>query len=89
MHLVENVLELALYLDSHGLSEGSEVVGCVGDVFLTFGDVNNHHHVEEILNDGLRDVEDVDFVVGKVCAYLCNDTHGIFSHYCDNGAFHI
>lgn len=82
VHLVEDVFELTFDNDTKIFSDRSKVRGNLIERFVALRKVDDHHHVEEILDDGLRDVEDVDVVIGKVCAYPCDDADSILA---DNG----
>ena len=50
--------------------------------------VHDHHHVEVFLDDGLGNIKDVNFMVRKICTYLCDDAYGVFSYYGDNNFIH-
>ena len=79
MHLLEDLLALALHLHAHGASEFLEVVLGLLIMYAEGGHVYDHHHVEVAAHDGLADVEDVDVVLGQVGAYTGNDTLCVFA----------
>ena len=89
VHLVENLFFLAADIDAFGLADGREAVAKLGEGDVAVVDIDDHHHREEALKDGLVDVEDVDVVVCKERADGGDDTYGIFAYYGDYGAVHI
>ena len=89
MHLIEDVLQLALHL--HACVDAQFAQFCRDSVkwLLALSHVNNHHHVEILLHDSLRNVEDVYLIVCQIGADLSNDTHRILAHNCNNCSCHI
>ncbi len=74
---------------SHVFSEVLESFGGLDEIALDAADVDDHHHVEEILEYGLIDVKDIDVLLRKICTYLCDDAYSVFSYYCDDCTFHV
>ena len=62
MHLVEDIFALTLDLHTLVFANLIEIIGKFAERNGTVLHINNHHHVEEFLNDGLGDVEDVDIL---------------------------
>lgn len=89
MHLVEDLFFLALDLYALGLADAGKALTELIEGNVTMIDINNHHHGEELLKDGLVDVEDVDMVLSQVSADGGDDTHGIFAYNGNDGTVHI
>jgi hypothetical protein len=81
VHLIEDLLFLALDDDALGLADGGEAVAEVAEGDVAVVDIDDHHHVEEVLEGGLVDVEDVDVVVCEIGADGGDNTDGIFANY--------
>ena len=88
VHGVEDVL--VHYADVHSelgadafkiVGEGSEIAGHSGDV-------RKHYHDKQILKNGLRDINDVNFALCACRAYFSENTDGVLA---DNGynGFHF
>jgi hypothetical protein len=86
VHHIENFLALAFDLHAHSLTNIGEFIGYFLESFLHLAHVYDHHHVEILLYDGLRDIQDVDTVLCQIGTYLGDDTNGILAHYCNNRA---
>ena len=86
MHYIKYLLALALNLHAYALSKLCKFIGCLNERLLHFGHVDNHHHVEILLYDGLRYVEDVDIVVGKIGTHFSNDTLGVLAYYSNDSS---
>ena len=86
MHYIKYLLALALYLDAYALTKLCEFIGSLNERLLHFGHVYNHHHVEILLHNGLRNVEDIDIVFSKKSAHFSNDTLGVLAYYCNDGS---
>ena len=89
VHLVEDILQLTLHNDTDIFAYLCEFCGDICKLAFACCKVNNHHHIEEILDDGLRDVENIYLVICKIVAHFSNNANGVFSHYGDNGSCHI
>ena len=50
--------------------------------------IRDHHHIKISLHDRLRNIQNIYIILGKICAYLRNDTHRILPHYCNDYLFH-
>ena len=89
MHLVEYIFPLAFDLDTGIFSESCNLLdhGCIVDCHL--GSIDNHHHVEESLDDGLRNVKNINLMVSHISADLSNDADGVFADYSDDCSVHI
>jgi hypothetical protein len=79
---------LASDLHADLVAEGIEVLHHLAEWLGGPAGVDDHHHVEVALHDGLGDVLDIDLVVCKVGADLRDDPDGIFPDDCDDGLFH-
>lgn len=89
MHLIEDVLQLALHLHACVDAQFAQFSRDSVKRLLALSHVNNHHHVEILLHDSLRNVEDVYLIVCQIGADLSNDTHRILAHNCNNCSCHI
>lgn len=89
VHHIENFLALAFDLHAHSLTNIGEFIGYFLESFLHLAHVYDHHHVEILLYDGLRDIQDVDTVLCQIGTYLGDDTNGILAHYCNNRSVHV
>ena len=85
MHLVENSLKLTFDLYSGVGSDGFELIYKLVEGLLRLRQIDNHHHIEKILDNGLWNVKDVDAVVGQVSTYFGDDSDGVLSHHGDDG----
>ena len=81
MHLLEDLGLLAADLEAHAAADLAEFGGDVLEGRAALREVDDHHHVEIVLDDGLRDVEDVDLRLREMRAGLGEDAHGILAHY--------
>ena len=89
VHHVKYVLTLALHLHAYALAEVAKFLCHNRKLFLHLCHIDNHHHVEIFLNDGLRDVKNVDFVIGQIATNFGNDSNGVFANYCYNCFIYI
>ena len=89
VHHIENFLALAFDLHAHSLTNIGEFIGYFLESFLHLAHVYDHHHVEILLYDGLRDIQDVDTVLCQIGTYLGDDTNGILAYYCNNRSVHV
>ena len=89
VHHVEDFLTLAFYLNADALAELIEFIGNSFERCVHLAHVDNHHHVEILLHDGLGDIEDVDVFLCQIGANFGDDTFGILAYYCNNGFIHI
>ena len=79
VHLGEDLFALAADAHADLLAELVEIVDDGAEFFVGVGVVHNHHHVEETVDDGLRNVEYVDLVRGKIGADACDDADSILT----------
>ena len=89
MHLLEDLGLLAADLEAHAAADLAEFGGNVLEGRAALREVDDHHHVEVVLDDGLRDVEDVDFRLREVRAGPGENAHGILAHYGYDCFFHF
>ena len=88
MHLVENLFLLALDIDALRFANGGKAVAEFAEWDVAVVYINDHHHREEILKDGLIDVEDINIVFCEVSADSGDDAYCVFANYGDYGAVH-
>ena len=89
VHHVEDFLTLAFYLNADALAELIEFIGNSFERCVHLAHVDNHHHVEILLHDGLGDIEDVDVFLCQIGANFGDDTFGILAYYCNNRSVHV
>ena len=82
MHLLEDLGLLAADLEAHAAADLAEFGGNVLEGRAALREVNDHHHVEVVLNDGLRDVEDVDLRLREMRAGPGENADRVFSDNC-------
>ena len=88
MHLVEDLLLLALDFEAQGIADGGEAIAKLAEGDVAIVDINDHHHIEVFPDGGLGDVEDVDVVIGQVGANGGDNAYCVFSDYGYYGAVH-
>jgi hypothetical protein len=88
VHGIEDFFLLAFDHNADLLTERSQLIRHVPEIFLAAAGVHYHHHIEIALHDRLRDVENVDPVLRQIGADSRYDSYRIFSDYCDNRFFH-
>ena len=88
MHLGEDLLALAADAHADVVAEILEVADHGAEVLVGFGVVDDHHHVEESVDDGLGDVEHVHVVLREVGADAGDDTDRILSDDSDDCLVH-
>lgn len=81
MHLVEYLFALALHLHTKLLADGRKLASNDIKGLRRALHVGNHHHVEVILDNRLRNVEDVYAAVGKVRTGLRENPDGVLADY--------
>ena len=79
VHLGEDFLTLAADAHADVVAEVLKVADHRAEVLVRVGVVDNHHHVEEAVDDGLGDVEHVDVVLGQVGADSRDDADGVLT----------
>ena len=79
VHLGEDFLTLAADAHADVVAEILKVADHRAEVLVRVGVVDNHHHVEVTVDDGLRDVEHVDVVLGQVGADSRDDADGVLT----------
>ena len=79
VHLGEDFLTLAADAHTDVVAEVLKVADHRAEVLVRVGVVDNHHHVEVTVDDGLRDVEHVDVVLGQVGADSRDDADGVLT----------
>ena len=89
MHLIEYVFPLAFDLDSGILSEFCDLLDHSRIVDCHLRRIDNHHHVEESLNDGLGDVENVDLIICHIGADLGDDADCVLADNGDDCSVHL
>ena len=89
MHAFEDLALLEADLETHVAAELRESSRDVLGRLAAGRAVDDHHHVEVVLHDGLRDVEDVDLRLREIGAGLGEDADRVFSNNCNNGFFHL
>lgn len=89
MHFVENVFKLYLDLYAHSLAFLFYFRADGVERLCRMGKVDDHHHIEIALDDGLADVKNVDLTGGKICAYAGDDSHGILADYSNDSSCHF
>ena len=88
MHLLENFSLLTADLQPEIQPEPGKFGAKLLERFAATADIDNHHHVEIVLDDGLGYVKNVDVVLGEICAGLGKDTYSIFADDGYDGFFH-
>ena len=89
MHHVKNFFLLTLDHNADLLAHRLHLVCHIPEGFGAGRGVNDHHHVKEALNDSLRNIQNIDLVLGKVGSDLRNNTNRIFSNYSNNCFLHV
>lgn len=89
MHLLEDLGALEADLEAHVAAEFGEPRRDVLGRFAAGRAVDDHHHVEVVLHDGLRDVEDVDLRVREIRAGLGENTDRVLADDCYDCFFHF
>ena len=79
VHLLEDLGLLAADLEAHLEADLAEFRRDVLEGTATFREIDDHHHVEVVLHDRLRDVEDVDLGLGEIGAGLCENAHRVLA----------
>ena len=79
MHLGEDLFALAADAHADLVAELFEVVHDLAEFLVGIGIVDNHHHVEETVDDGLRDIEHVDLMFGQIGADACDDADSVLT----------
>ena len=79
VHLGEDFLTLAADAHADVVAEVLKVADHRAEVLVRVGVVDNHHHVEVTVDDGLGNVKHVDLMFGKVCADACDDADSILT----------
>ena len=89
VHLVKDLLFLTFDLDTGTFAESCNLFCHCSIVNSHLGCVNYHHHVKESLDEGLRDIKNVDLVVSHICEELCDDTNCVLTDNCDDCSVHV
>ena len=89
VHLVEDVLSLTSDLYSLVLSDLGDLVNECEEVNVHLLGVHDHHHVEDALDDGLGNVENVDVLLCEIGADACDDTDGVLADDGYDGSVHF
>ena len=89
MHLVANILSLTFDLHSGLFPESDDLICHCGIVHCHLGCVDNHHHVEETLDDGLGNVKDIDLMVCHIGADLGDDADCVFADHGNDSSVHV
>ena len=88
MHAFEDLALLEADLETHVAAELRESRRDVLGRLAAGRAVDDHHHVEVVLHDGLRDIEDVDLRLREIRAGLRQDADRVFSYNCYYGFLH-
>ncbi len=78
IHLIEDGFQLYLCLHALFLSSVVKFRTNRLESLATLRYVDNHHHVEEAMNNGLVNVKNVNVALGKVGTYMCYDSNRVF-----------
>ena len=89
MHLLEDLALLAADLQTHFETELRKLHAELVKRLLALAVVDDHHHVEVFLNDGLGDVENVDVVLGEERACLGENADDVLADDGDDCFFHM
>ncbi len=82
VHFIKYILQLALHLHTGVLANLGEFIAQYVEGFDGLGQIDNHHHVEILLHDGLGNIKDIDLVVCQIGADLGDDAHGVLAPAC-------
>ena len=88
MHFLEDFGLLATDAQADFRAEFGEFGADLVERLAAHREVHDHHHVEITADDGLRDVENVDFLLCEVRAGLGDDAHGILADDGDDDFLH-
>jgi hypothetical protein len=89
VHGIEYFFLLAADLDADGISsEDIEFIGELSERNVQRRDIDNHHHIEISLDDGLRNIKNVDFSVCKECADTADNADLILSYNGNDSLIH-
>ena len=89
MHFIEYLLSLAFDLDASVLSNLRYFFGEGYKVDFHLRYIYNHHHGEETLYDCLGNVHNVNVILCKIGADLCDDTDCVFADYGYDSSIHF
>jgi hypothetical protein len=79
---------LTFYLNAQSLTNLVQIAGDFFESLFASLHIHYHHHVEIVLNDGLRDVENVDVLACQILTNAGDNTDGVFSYNGDNSFIH-
>ena len=88
MHLLEDLGLLAADLEPHLEPQLAEFRRDVLERLAALREIDDHHHVEVVLDDRLGNVENVDLRLGEIRARLGQDPDRILADNSNNGLFH-
>ena len=88
VHGVEDILMHDVNFHADFVTERIQCILKVGKIGGQVGNINQHDHGENILHNGLRNVNDICVVFHTCAAYLCKNADHVSSDYCNN-SFHI
>lgn len=89
VHLVKDLFLLAFDHYADLFSESSQFICHVTKRLLHLIGVNDHHHIEISLYDGLGNIQDIDAVLRKIGTYLCDNAYCVLTNYRNNCFFII
>ena len=89
MHLVKDVLTLTLDLDSFFVADEAELFCHLVELSFILGYIDNHHHVEKLLHDGLGNVKNVDVMLCQISTYRRDNSDSVFTDNGDDGSVHL
>lgn len=88
MHLLEYFGLLTADMHTHIVAQLSHLLTYALKRLLAFRCIGDHHHIEVILHNRLRNVENVDFLFCKVSASFGENSNGILANDSNDYFFH-
>ena len=89
IHLIEDGFQLYLCLHALFLSSVVKFRTNRLESLATLRYVDNHHHVEEAMNNGLVNVKNVNVALGKVGSFMCYDCKRVFPYNSNDSFCHL
>ena len=87
MHYIEDIFVLTADHYANLIADFRKFFRESRGIFIRFTGICNHHHVKIPLYDSLGNIQNVYVVVCKIGTYLCNDSYGVISYYCNDCFF--
>jgi hypothetical protein len=88
VHHFENFAFLAADFKTHFFADAGKIRGDGIEFLAALRAIGYHHHVEVVLDDGLRDVKDVDVALQEIGGDPCDDSDHVFAYDCYYDFFH-